>query len=160
MRPLERAGAAALLGLVLVTSTACLGSGAGRASSGERSPEPRPPAVSLEGVWGAPGVRLTLEGKTGTLEFDCGGATIEKLVVSPSQRRFRATGAIHAAVAGPAVYPPPPGREPRPARFRGRFKGDRLRLVVVREKPRLEGEARKSVHLLAQGDPGQLRLCR
>lgn len=150
------------LSLVLLVLPACLGSAARPAGSGESNQEPKAsilPETDLEAIWGANGARLTLTGAEGRLEFDCGGAVIDRWAVSSSQRRFRGTGHVLPATGGPAVYPTPPGRAPRPVRFRGRLEGDTLRLVLIRPKPRRLGEARRTVLRLDRDHPGVLEKC-
>lgn len=132
------------------------------AGSGEASPEPEALVFAesdLEGIWGANGVRLTLTGAGGRLEFDCGGAAIDQWVASSSKRRFRGAGHVLPTTGGPAVYPAPPGRAPQPVRFRGRLESETLRLVMIWPKPRRPGEARRTVLWLDRDHSGELKKC-
>ena len=145
---MSRSLAIGLLALGLLAPPACLSSGAGSVSA------------DIVGVWGGDGVQATLTATGGTIEFECASASIEEPLVPGPNGRFRATGRLFVAAGGPAIFPVPEGREPRPLKYRGRVDGKRMRLAILRPKPRWPGEKRRSVYQLEKGRPAHLEKCR
>lgn len=113
----------------------------------------------LLGEWGGEGVILTLTESGGTIEWGCQSAEIEEAVAPNRRGRFKATGRIFPGVFGPDIYPVPESRKPRPVKYRGLVKGDRMRLVLVRSGSLWPREQRRTKLDLKKGRTVRLHRC-
>ena len=105
------------------------------------------PAIDLDGTWGGDQAVLHVGGKSGSIEFGCGHASIDSFSFG-TNGNFTATGS-HLAGSG---VPFPPDHQPKavPATFVGAVHGDHLtlKMTVSGNTSILELEKGREVHLL------------
>lgn len=140
-----------LLHLATAGMLALAAAGAGHAIAGERA--------EILGDWGGDGVLLTLTESGGTLDWGCQTAEIDGPVAPNERGRFKATGRVFPAAFGPAIYPVPESRKPRPVKYRGLVEGKRLRLILVRSGSLWPREQRRTRIELVKGRAVRLHRC-
>jgi hypothetical protein len=86
-----------------------------------------PSAPALTGQWGGPEASLDLATTGGTVEYSCGGGTINPGWTLSEDGQWMATGEYFSG-GGPA---PSEGRPPHPAAYAGKLLGDRLTFSVT-----------------------------
>src|ERR1051326_6119587 len=100
----------------------------GRAVAGEKL---------AAGVWGGDHVRMEVGENGVNFEFDCGAGQTVGAVVPDAEGRFDVKGTFNAEHAGPVRRGE--GVNTRPARYKGRVRGDTLTLTVTLEGSAEEG---------------------
>jgi hypothetical protein len=140
--------------LVLLMLPLCVGM---RQAQGRKrmKREPKRPIerVVMSGVWGGAHVRLEVNDRGATVEYDCAHGSIDEPLTLDSAGRFEARGtfvreggSIRVGITRPV----------RPARYEGRVSGRQLRLTVTLTDTSQPAGA----FTLTQGSEGQLRKCR
>ncbi len=81
----------------------------------------------LSGQWGGPDASLTLAASGGTVEYACGGGTIDPGWTLSHDGRWTAIGEYFSG-GGPV---PIEGHPPHPATYAGKLLGDRLTFSVT-----------------------------
>jgi len=80
-----------------------------------------------DGVWGATGVRLDVNGATVAVEFDCAHGTLPGPLMLDAQHRFSVTGAFVREQPGPRRDVGPPAQE---AQYMGLLERGTLTVTV------------------------------
>jgi len=107
--------------------------------------------LSILGVWGGEGIRMTIEHEGAVIQYDCGEGSIDEAIIPYVQGRFQAEGTFT-----PGGGPDPEGGRPRQATFyRGIIHGDSMKLTVTLIDT---AQPLRSYNLMF-GDNGHLRLC-
>lgn len=104
------------------------------------------------GVWGGPGIQMTVGPEGAVLELDCANGTIEGPIAVGSDGRFRASGAYAVERGGPVREGEETGR---PAVYEGRVEGKKLTLVITLA----EGKEEVGTWELIQGRHGRIIKC-
>lgn len=105
-----------------------------------------------EGVWGGPGIQMTVGPKGATVEMDCAHGTIDGPIAVGSDGRFRAAGTHAVEHAGPVREEDETGR---PATYEGKVEGKKLTLVITLD----EGKKEIGTWELTQGRHARLMKC-
>ena len=105
-----------------------------------------------EGVWGGPGIQMTIGPQGATLELDCANGTIEGPIAVGRDGRFRASGTYAVERGGPVREGEEMGR---PAMYEGRVEGRKLTLVISLA----EGKEEIGTWELTQGRHGRIMKC-
>ncbi len=110
------------LGLALLIA-GCNGGGGRSSPTGEGGNQ-----AVLTGVWGGPGVSVTVTSSGATIEFDCAHATIAQPLMLDASGRFTASG-IYVQEHGGPIAPGP--EDSHPAVYRGTVQGSTMGLTVT-----------------------------
>ena len=113
-----------------------------------------------EGIWGGPGIQMTVGPQGAVLDLDCANGAIDGPVTVGSDGRFRATGTYAVEHGGP-MREGPEGDETkgRPAVYEGRVEGKKLTLVITLTGE-LTGEKEElGTYELTQGRSGRIMKC-
>jgi hypothetical protein len=146
--------AALLLSNVLAQGGSCTGGG------GAATPKGGSAGVNetlASGVWGGPHVRMEVGEKGVNFEFDCGAGSIDRPVALDGEGRFDAKGTFVAEHHGPVLRDEEANT--RPARYKGRVRGDTLTLAVTFDGGGEEEEV-GTTYTLTRGSEGRLMKCR
>jgi hypothetical protein len=108
------------------------------------------------GVWGGQHLRMEVREGGVEFEFDCGGGQIEGPIALDGEGRFDVKGTFIAQHAGPVLRDEEANA--RPARYKGRVRGDTLTLTVTFEGSKEEEE--RNTYTLTRGSEGRLMKCR
>lgn len=105
-----------------------------------------------EGIWGGPGIQMTVSPQGAVLDLDCANGAIDGPVTVGSDGRFRASGTYAVEHGGPVREGEEKGR---PAVYEGRVEGKKLTLVIT-----LTGEKEAlGTWELTQGRAGRIMKC-
>ena len=96
--------------------------------AGFASSKPRKPQRLATGTWGGMHIRLSVEARSATVEYDCASGTIDGPLTIDSRGRFNWRGTFHRERPGP-TRADDPGTD-RAATYSGSVKGDRMTLTV------------------------------
>ncbi|HEY6230610.1 MAG TPA: hypothetical protein VIW64_05055 [Pyrinomonadaceae bacterium] len=96
--------------------------------AGFASSNPRKPQRLASGTWGGMHIRLNVEARAATVEYDCASGTIDGPLNLDSKGRFNWRGTFHRERPGP-TRADDPGTD-RAATYSGSVKGDRMTLTV------------------------------
>ncbi|HEV2803260.1 MAG TPA: hypothetical protein VGW12_22555 [Pyrinomonadaceae bacterium] len=110
--------------------------------------------VLTSGVWGGAHIRLDVEEKGATVQYDCAHGSIDERLALDSEGRFDARGTfVHEGGGSIRVRI---NRVPQPARYEGRVSGGRLNLTVTLT----ETAQTIGTYTLTRGSEGRVRKCR
>ena len=111
--------------VVVVTLVLLFGCGSDRSMSGGfNGPMPAHSPVTLLGVWGGEGIRMTIDLEGAVIQYDCGEGNIDEAIVPDAEGRFQAGGTFT-----PGGGPDPVAGRPRQAAvYRGTILGGSMEL--------------------------------
>lgn len=105
-----------------------------------------------QGIWGGTGIRLEMEGRDGSLLYDCGEGEISEALLTDKRGHFTVHGWFSSTPG-----PEPIGGFPRfPALYQGKIAGAAMTLTVTR----LDTGTPIGSFNLELGNPGDIVLCR
>src|SRR3989442_14916276 len=118
--------------VVVVTLVLLFGCGSDRSMSGGfNGPMPAHSPVTLLGVWGGEGIRMTIELEGAEIQYDCGEGSIDEAIVPDAEGRFQVGGTFT-----PGGGPDPVGGRPRQAAvYRGTILGGSMELTCALNEP-------------------------
>lgn len=110
--------------------------------------------VLTPGVWGGAHIRLEVEEKGATVQYDCAHGSIDEQLALDAEGRFAARGTF--VYEGGGSIRVRINRVPQPARYEGRVSGQRLSLTVTLT----ETSQAIGTYTLTRGSEGRIRKCR
>lgn len=96
--------------------------------SGSAVSKPRRVQRLATGPWGGPHIRIDVEARSASIDYDCASGTINGPLTIDSRGRFTWRGTHHREHGGP-IRENEQGND-RPATYSGSVKGDRMTLTV------------------------------
>ncbi len=112
--------------VVVFALTSLVGCGSDRSKSSALSvPRPAQTPLSLLGIWGGDGIRMTIEIEGAVIEYECGEGRIDEAIVPDEEGRFQAEGTFTSGGGADPLG----GRPMHAAVYRGTVLGDSMELT-------------------------------
>lgn len=140
----------------LLLPLVCVGTGEAQRRRGmkDRPKRASERTVVTPGVWGGAHIRLEVEEKSATVQYDCAHGSIDEQLTLDAEGRFEARGTFVNEGGGSIRVRI--NRVRQPARYEGRVSGGRLSLTVTLT----ETSQTIGTYTLTRGSEGRVRKCR